>query len=241
MNIVICDDNADDRKALHRFIRRYCKKNCYMANIKAFDSGEALLASFRPGVYDIVFMDIYMNGISGIETAKKIRETDPFCSIVFITVSEAHAMESYKVQAIYYVVKPLTEENMEAAFFMCRNDFVKKSRFIEVTSNREKLKIFLKDIIYMESFEKSTLIHMKDKTIKTYTTLDDLTKNLTGSPFLRCHRSFIVNLNYVDDIDEKDFILKNGGKVPIRKNGVSEAKLAMADFIVKEDFVGAEG
>lgn len=231
MNIAICDDNAADGEVIYGYIKSYCEMNCFMCDIQRFESGEELLSHFVPGLFHIIFLDIYLTGISGMDTAKIIREADPNCTLIFITVSSDHALDAFSVQADSYLVKPVDEEKMTKTLALCRQEFLKYSRYIEVTANYQSQRIPLVNIQYVEVFGKVTLLHLDTSIVKTYMPLDEIERKLGGIPFLRCHRCYIVNMNYVDDLREQSFLMRNGDSVPIRKNGRAEVKLTMARFM----------
>ena len=120
MNIAVCEDNAADSAVICRFIRDHFEKNGYIGDIYRFKSGEAMLAAFKPGVFDAVFLDIYMDGMTGMETANRMREADSGFALVFITSSDRHAMEAFTLRACAYVPKPIKPEAMEIAMKQCR-------------------------------------------------------------------------------------------------------------------------
>lgn len=239
MNIAVCEDNPSDREAICGCISDYCARNCYVNHIHVFESAEALLSAFAPGVFDILFLDIYLGGISGMEAARKIRKTDPNCALVIVTVSRAHALESYAVQAVAYVEKTITQEKVDKALFMCRHEFEKNSRFIQISADRGNyIDIPLANVQYIEVYDKESVLHLGGSTPKTRLPLDEIEQRLGGGPFLRCHRCYIVNMNYVEDMLEHDFLMKNGERVPIRKNGRAEIRIAFARFMTCGAFKG---
>jgi len=231
MNIAVCEDKAYDRDVLCAYIRDYCDKNCYEGKIDAFDTGEALLDAFLPGRFDLVFLDIFLPGFSGVEVAGKIREIDRDCMLVFITISRDYTAEGFDLQASSYVVKPVDRAKMEKALHMCRGSFEKNSRTIEVPKSGGNLAISIADLLYVEIYDKDAVLHMKKGTVTSRIPLDELETRLGGEPFLRCHRSYIINMNYVDDMRDNGFLMRNGAFVPMRTNGRKEVRMAMAGFI----------
>lgn len=231
MKIAICEDRPEDGEALETYIRNYCGKNGYICDISLFASGEALLAAFSPGAYDLIFLDIYLTGITGVDAAKKIRESDRDCLLMFITGSEDHAMDGFLVHASGYVVKPLRQERMDAAMHMCRQAFERNSRTIAIPIADREQAAPVADILYAEVFGKETVIHMKKGVLAARIPLSEIESRLGGAPFLRCHRCYIVNMNHIADLRENDIKLTNGETIPMRKNGRKEIRLAVAGFI----------
>ena len=236
MRIAICEDNADDAAEIRSYLEQHFERNGFVGDIDVFDSGEALLASFSPGAYDIVFMDIYLDGISGVEAARAIRRADPDCTLVFITIDSAHMPAGFALRAASYVVKPVTSQQMETALLQCRRVFLKNARYIEVKTGGQSLKIPLVKILYVEMRDKAASVCTSDGIIRTYASMEEIERLLGGSPFLRCHRSYLVNMNHVADVLESDFLMRGGAKVTIRKNGMKEVRRKVSDYFSERLF-----
>jgi len=234
MRIAVCDDNQDDAKMLCQYITDYCNRYRYFGEIVKFGSGEALMASFSPGLFDLIFLDIFMAGMSGVDVAREIRKIDMDCLLIFITSSDLHTMDGFQVQASGYVVKPLQREQMDKAMYMCRKTFERNSRTIAVPVKDREQRISLADLLYVEVFDKNVVFHMKKGTLTARIPLDEIEARLGGEPFLRCHRSYIANMNHVTDLRDESLMMRNGDAVPMRKKGRKDVKMAVADFIAGE-------
>ncbi|MDL2238511.1 LytTR family DNA-binding domain-containing protein [Christensenellaceae bacterium OttesenSCG-928-K19] len=235
MNIAVCEDYAPDRILLCGTIENYFSRMGYAGELCCFETGEELLAAFSSGSFDIVFLDIFLPGISGVDVARKIREADPDCILLFTTVSLDHALDGFEVQASGYVVKPIDQEKMDKALYMCREVLSKNGRTIEIPSGRDgSLSLPLGNILYIEVYGKFSLFHMQGGVFEARQPLDEIEQRLGGIPFLRCHRSYIVNMNYVDEIDAESFVMKNGDLVPMRKNGRREVKITFSRFLARQ-------
>lgn len=231
MNIAICDDLTRDRELLTEMVHRYCESKGYSATLHTFSSGEALLAQYKAGQYQIIMLDIYMHELSGIEAARKIRAVDEDCVIIFTTTSVDHALDGYSVKAIRYLVKPVVYEAVEEALDKCRGLFQQAMRFIEVPIGKLTMNIPLKDILFIEVLNHRSFIHTPLKTIQTSLSLTELESKLGGKPFLRCHRSYIVNIQQVEEVLEDDFKVKNYQLVPIRKDSKTAVKQEYYDYL----------
>jgi len=234
INIVICDDNFDDRQILKTYVDKFINEINASAEIIVYESGDFLLNDFnkrRLKNVKILFLDIYMPGKNGIETAKQIRKSDDDLIIILTTSSREHGLDGYSVDAMQYLVKPLSYDDVKAVLTKCMKMFADSMRYIEVMANRVMLRVLLKDIIYIEIQNHNCLIHTVSEIINNYYTLDKLESLLDGSIFLRTHRSYIVNMHYIEDISENDFILKNGVKIPIRRNDKVAVKQAFRDYL----------
>jgi len=230
MNIAVLEDKPNDRDRLCAFIDEYCRGRCFAAEIKAFGTGEALLGAFKPGLYDLLFIDIFLPGISGVDVARAIRGMDRDCMMVFVTDSPDFTMDGFMVQAAGYVLKPVNRRKMSDALHACRFIFERNSRAIELPVGGKNILIPLADLFYAEVLDKETVLHMKKGRLSVRLPLETVEKRLGGVPFLRCNRSYIINMNYVADMQEDDFLMQNGDLVPIRKNNRKEIRLAMAKF-----------
>lgn len=230
MKVAICDDSAQDAELICALLREHFDKNGFIGELHTFASGEALAAAFAVQPFDVVFLDIYMEGMNGLKTAERLRALDPGFSLVFITSSTDHALDCFSLGTDGYVVKPIRREDIDRAFSKCRDVFLKNGRYIEVPSDRTKRKVPLHKILFMEVYGKEVLVHTRKETIKTSVPLDELEKMIIG-PFLRCHRSYIVNLNYVEALQPDDFLMRDGSLVPLRQRGRAELRDAYADFL----------
>ena len=236
MNIAVCDDEKSDRGVICAILDRYMKQNGFAGEICPFASGEELLAGFSLALYDVIFLDIYMSGLSGIETARRLRAVDPTCAIIFITSSPDHSLESYSVRGSAYVVKPIRDEDMQSALFQCRDIFMRNARYIQVRVNRTDIKIPLIKIYYVESKANYMLFRTDSGDFMTRQVLNEVEQLLGGEPFYRCHKSFIVNTNHIVRLDGNDVLMKSGDKVPMRKNGRDKIRADLAAMLSKRMF-----
>ena len=232
MNIAICEDHVNDKIFLYNTIENYLSRMGYTGKICSFETGEALLSAFSRSAFDIIFLDIFLPGISGVDVARKIRAVDQTCLLLFTTVSLDHAMDGFEVQASGYVVKPIDQEKMDKAMYMCREVLARSSRAIEIPAGRDgNLALPVSNIQYIEVFGKSSLFHLHGGVFEARLSLDEIEQTLEGCPFLRCHRSYLVNMNHVREIGADGFVMENGDLVPMRKNGRREVKLAFSRFM----------
>lgn len=230
MLVAVCEDDKEERQEICGYIEAFCQKNGYACDLRSFDRGEALLGGTEEG-FDLVFLDIYLPGMSGIDTARALRARMPGCVLVLVTVSTQHALEGYEVEAVTYVVKPLSAEKMDKALALVRRVFDEHSRIIRVPAQGGPLELPLLEIRYVEVYDKAALFHLPGGTVTARIPLDEVERELGGAPFLRCHRSYIVNLTYVTGIEEERFLLREGDAVPIRRRARRNLKLEAARFL----------
>jgi len=232
MKIAVCEDNAEDRALICDYIRDYMARHSYFAEIIPFADGESLLKAFPSGSFKLLFLDIFMPGISGIDTARKIREMDQHCKLMFITSSPDFMAESFTVQTSDYVVKPIRRETMDKTMTVFYDALEKSSRKIDVPVGRGgNVGIAVAKVEYVEAFGKLTVFSMHDSTVETQLTISEAEELLGDEPFLRCHRSYIINMNHVKDLNDDHFLMKNGGLVPLPIRNRRELRLAVTGFL----------
>ena len=113
---------------------------------------------------------------------------------------------------------------------------MKNARYIEVKTGGQSIRIPLAKILYVEMRDKAASIYTSDGLVRTYTPMSEIERQLGGKPFLRCHRTYIVNMLHVVDVLESDFLMRGGAKVPIRKNGMKEVRRTVSDFFSERLF-----
>lgn len=216
-DIAVCEDDAADMAILTGLLEESLKGLTVKPAIHTFASGEALLASFRPGVYDIIFLDMYLSGMDGMQTARALRQEDRDCHIVFISQSKAYALEGYRVSALHYLVKPVNQQDIEEVWLRCKKPVDPSGKCITLLIDRRPQDIPLSAIMYVEADNKRCRVHTTSEVYFTRIPIDQLAFMLEGLPFCRCHRSYIVNFDHVKRI-EADFFMTNGDTVYIRRN-----------------------
>lgn len=159
MKIAICDDTLQDRQTIVRHLADFAAKTGTSLVPNTYESGEALLAALKKTSFELIFLDIYMLALNGIETAHAIRKFDKNVQIIFVTTSPDHAISSYDVRALHYLMKPITYSKLERVLSLCQLESIKASRQIEVSIGNQLIPINLADIIYAEMFKKVLTIH----------------------------------------------------------------------------------
>lgn len=224
MRIGICDDLQQDRNHLIRLIREYYQDRGDEVELVEFESAEELLHEWQDGWLSYLFLDVYMAGISGMEAARKIRQTDPDCIIIFTTTSPDHAIDSYEVRAADYLLKPFGKQEVEEALHWCEESAAPPQRELEIMSNRERRRIPCRDIRYIEVYGQMCTIHTKTEDLPTNQRLSKLEEEIADSSFLRCHRSYLVNMNFILRPDGRDFLLLDHTRIPIAAENVAKIK-----------------
>lgn len=187
-------------------------------DIFCFQSGEEFLAVFEEHSFDMVFMDIYMNGITGIETAKEIRKTDKHCLLIFLTTSTEHMPDAFSCHAFEYIQKPVNEKRIMQVMIDVKHILPIKTQYIELNSNRQNICILYDDFI-MAIADKHYL-NITDIQGNIYKIRQTFSKFVTSlqqdKRFLQINKGILVNMNYIVSIEENICILKNGQRLPIK-------------------------
>ncbi len=195
-------------------------ENGIESDIDVFDSGEALLAEYKEKKYQLIFLDIMMGEMNGIDVGKEIRQHDFDTEIIYCTSSQDFLLASYEVFAMGYVLKPYDMLQIGKLIeYFCYKHEIDATKYLTVKSNFIERKIFFREIVFVESMDKVVLFHTNTSgIIKVYDKLGHIDEELSGEDkFLRCHQSYIINLDYVARIVETEFITIMNNLIPIRR------------------------
>lgn len=235
MKIAIVDDLNTDIEIISKYLNTYFTKHCIdmPLSIHTFKSGEELLCNFKRDAFDFIFIDYYMNGMSGLDTTFAIRKLDPFVIIIFTTATRDYAVDSYKIRASGYLVKPITYEDFSETLSLIDLKKVREQHFIQIKSGYELIKIPLNDIIYCDICGHYVQIHTTNLGIpRSRMTFQALTAMLSPYPeFLLCYRGCIINMNNIDHTDNLNFIMNNKEHIALPRNQHSEILKVYSEFL----------
>ena len=215
LRIAICDDLSEDRIQLQDTVASYFADKAEKADIYTFESGNELLSVAERKPFHIVFMDVYMEGMSGVEVSRQLRKMGHECAIIFTTTSPDHAMAGYELNASDYLLKPFRPEDVFESLSYAIPRLPKDQCSLEIISDRSHLELPIRDIVFMEVYGHESCIHMvSGETFSTNQPLKAL-EDAVGSDFIRCHKSYLVNAAFILSPTASDFLLTNGESVPI--------------------------
>lgn len=234
LQIAICDDLEEERVILSRMLRNYARRQGLSLQVHFFVSGEELLQSVRrANACQVLFLDIYMPGISGVETARRLRAAGYGASIVFATTSTDHGVDSFEVRASDYLVKPFRQEEVDRALDWCLEHMPEPLRSLSVYAEGEIQEFPLASVLYIEVLGHQSHIHTLRQTVVVRKSLDDLERAVDSPDFFRCHRSFLVNLNHAERIESSDFLMSDGARIPISSANLPRARNIFTDWIYR--------
>lgn len=225
MNVAIVDDLQTDANHLCTLLNNYCQNHKLILHTELFSDGTEFIKNFSPNKFDIVFLDIYMPNLNGMDTAKQLINLDSKCHIIFISTSADYAVESYDINALYYIIKPISPEKLELVLNRCKKALIADNKYLTVIANKCTLDINFKDILYIETKLRKLDIHTTYDVITTSSTYSDfLNANSLDERFIECYRGIIINMDHISRVLDMDFLLDNGEKLPIRKKEQKQIK-----------------
>lgn len=232
MRAAIVDDSKEDIEYLFDNIRRYCEEHKVHMHVDRFDNEQQFVAALREQQYDLVMLDIYMEKINGDKIAQVVKERYPKCQIIFTTASREHAVKAFKVRALDYLVKPYSYEEFEDAMDRFGEVYGRFLHFIELKEGRQYTKILVTDIMYVDYHNHYIQVHTTSNMVRSYMPFDKFVPELKPyCQFLWCYRNCMVNMDYIASVEEKDFILNDGSRIPISRALHQEVTQAYADYM----------
>lgn len=223
LKIAICDDEEYFGRRIKEIVLKYMQALKYNCKTDYFESGKALIkSSVQKWDYDVVFLDVNMEEMDGIETAKAIRKLAPDTYIIFVTAYISYALEGYKVDAVRYLLKE--DENLEKAMKECLDTVIDRMNYKEIKCTFEfqngKMDLMVDRILYVESRLHKVIFFVLDDGISEYymyEKLDAIEDMLSQFGFCRIHQSFLVNMKYIKNIERYRAFLLNGMELNISK------------------------
>ena len=234
IKIAFCDDDMEVLHQMNELLDRYRVERNEDITYAAFQSPFELLTEIEKGIRpDILFLDVVMPGQNGMDVAKEIRQYDTNMKIIFLTSSPEFAVESYSVGAYFYQLKPIWEESlfrlMDAVLAECEK---KKKNSLILRSKDGITRIDLQQLEYCEVLGRKLLFHLENGAVlESAGSLDDLAGQLMQySNFFRPHRSFLVNMEYIQNISSRSIKMVNDAEIPIPHGKCSEIKNTYMEY-----------
>ena len=241
IHIAICDDSKQERQILAALFKRYQELHATPLQIHIFQNGFSLLDAIDQGKrFDITILDILMPGENGIEIARNIRASGTDTEIIFLTSSPEYAVDSYEVKAQNYLLKPVTEEKFFASIdsILAELDEKDTASFIIYMTEKQYSRIRVSSLVYGEVTHRTITLHLADQTIisavMTFTEFQDILKAYPD--FIYPHRSYAVNMNYIQYVTKSDIILTDGQKIPLSRNNYTKISEQFLNFAYTNSF-----
>lgn len=215
VNIAILEDDAAASKSLQYVLNSFASKNDLTFNIKCYTNAETFLADSRIS-HDIAFLDIELSGMNGMDAAFKLREIDNRVLIIFVTNMAQYAVRGYEVDALYYIIKPISYQSVAYKLQKALN-IMQASADTELVLRQSSglARISTSNLMYVEVINHKLLYHTDSSVYNTYGSLSEVEKKLQGNGFFRCNSCYLVNARYIESVAGLVITLRNGTQLQI--------------------------
>ncbi len=227
----LCDDNEEITDYISSFIRKNFGDEASVSKVHTCKEVYGKIMINRD-VPDVLFMDVNLGDGNGIETVKEIQKEYPMLKVIYLTGYIGYATNIFETNPSYFLTKPIEDEKLMAALrkVIGRVDADKKDSVI-LKSNGTETAVPKKDIIYIESGGRKLTIHAEGgRDFVIYEKMDDM-QNSLDSRFLRCHKSFLVNMKYIAERTNKTINLVTGEALPISKANLKDVKMKFISYL----------
>lgn len=232
--IAICEDNRQDLKQLLLLIEDSFSSIGKHFSCTEYSSGEIFLRDAKPFYYDIIFFDIEMHKLNGIQTAQMFRELDSNACIIFTTNYPQHVFSSFSVEPIQYLIKPLQQNDVQSALNHAVQKIERRKNTCFVASSQGTvLSVPVHEIYYFESSLRTINIQTCREQLNFYGKLNQIEKNDLLQDFIRCHQSYLVNPACIRQLRKDGLSLMNGVQLPVSKSRYEHARTSFISYIEK--------
>lgn len=232
LSIAVCDDEIQECCRIADRIREVLEEMKISCTIRQYNSGRELLRAQED--FDIIFLDIIMRDLDGIQTAQLVRGKAYDRILIFLSSSRDYVFDAYDVEAFQYLLKPLDGHKLRKVLEAAVRKTQKQSReFILVSKGRQTRKLFLDDISYFEIRGRVIEVHGREGIFTYYEQIGILETNLQGKGFFRCHKSYLINLKHVDSYNRQEVILDQGERVAVAKRRYDQFCMEILEYMRK--------
>lgn len=231
LKIAICDDDAKFCESFQRMLNHYFETIEAEISLKIHLTGEALCASFSQTKYDLIFLDIELTGINGVNAGQILRQQSKEVQIVYVSSKEEYAMQLFQNRPFDFLVKPITQKRLSTLLDTYFQVFPIADRYFTYTADRRKQQIAVGEILYFESLRKQLRIMTDTGEIMIYAKLTDILSEPFSGQFLRIHQSFLVNIRHIKEFRYGEITLTNGTVLPISRSYQN----AVRDYLMQRE------
>lgn len=232
IRIALCDDTIQYRQQAQQLLEQWGTLRGQNLLIDCFDNGDALLSALTRQDYDLIFLDIIMPMLSGIDTCAEIRQENKQVRIIFLSVSPEFGVDAFRVRANHYLLKPLEQDKLFELMDEYLSETDCEQQFLVARSSTMVRKVPFSTIRYLEAQDKQIRILVGSSEILSVTTpLNQLAKELDAPYFFQCHRSYIINMNHVRSYTKTSLTMEGGHVIPISRSFSKEFHDAYFAFL----------
>ena len=229
LHVAIVEDSNRDAEQLLACLERYSRQNNIEIESQRFENALLFLQGYKGG-FDIVFMDIDMPMMSGMDAAKSLRKVDPHVLLIFVTALARFALNGYEVDAYDFIVKPVQDNFFSAKMSRALKKLASEQRVrLLIRSGEKTVRIFTDEIIYVDIFNHVLTFHTEQGDFTTRGTMKDAMDNLDESQFSLCNKSILVNLRHVQMVEGDETVMSNGDRLPISRPRKTAFMQSIAD------------
>lgn len=233
LKIAICDDDTSIQETIANLIKIFCPKK-WDFDIMTYSNAEELLLDYNtPRFIDILFMDIEVGETNGIEIIERIRQIDTDVIVIFVTSYMDYVAKAFRVGAFQYLCKPIKEIDFKKDFLRAIEAFEAKHTVYEFKNGGQISIIEYKDIIAVEIWNKKIKLHTKNEIFVEdgRSSITDKEQQFEPYNFVRCHKSYLVNLHSINKIGKENILLFNGTTIPLSRNYRNQVLTAFNIFL----------
>ncbi len=215
MNIAIVEDFDKDRDWLAERLEEYMTERNLTYQLYTYEQGEDFVAALNTITFQIVFMDIYLTSMTGIEAATYLRQKDKDCKLIILTISDEYLLQGFRVNACHYLLKPATDQDFREAMERCMLKPVYDVPFLDVMLDSMPMQINTESIMYLYAHNRNVLVQTTNQSLIVSGSFHELSDILLkDSRFLLILRGIAINMDYVTSVNADNFIMQNGEKLP---------------------------
>jgi DNA-binding LytR/AlgR family response regulator len=235
MHIALCDDDKTELSRLCSLLEECSRVKKCSITYEAFQNANELLEAIKDRCFDLLFLDILMPGVTGMDAAIEIRQSDSDVPIIFLTSSREFAVESYRVRAEDYIMKPAGKDEIFPAIDRQMRKMAQGQTYLTLKTEGSFTRLPLEKIVYVEVKNRRLYFTLADSVVReVYGYLADYEKELLSSPsFCKPHRSYIVNLCYVTGLQKNALDTTLGNTVPIARDAFAKVKASYLKHLLK--------
>lgn len=228
MHIGVCDDSPEYLLHIRTLLEEYCIQQNGLVSYEVFHSAAALLDVMQTQMFDLLLLDILMPGLTGMAAAREIRQSGGNVPIIFLTSSREFAVESYRVGATGYMMKPVQKDELFPALDRQLAKLTQEDAYLPIQAEGSLIRLPFSQIAFVEVIAHTIRIALADGQVRETTGrfCDYESALLTDSNFYKPHRSYLVNLRLVTQLDKSGFLTTSGKTVPVARDAFAAAKAA---------------
>lgn len=233
MRIAICDDIAEDAKALEMIIHQLDDANNW--DIVSYTSSSQFLAHIcKQELYDIVFLDIDMPEIDGLELGKRIKKVYPNVLIIFATYHPQYVLDAFDLEAFHYILKPFDSKKILSVLQRAHNKYISANKYHYIKIKTQTIRLKIAEIYFIEYCQKHVIYHTSKKDYEVVETLGSVYAVLKDYGFYQIHQGYIVNMEKIDHFNGYSVILTDGRSVAISVRKKTEVITAYTRYIRRQ-------